>query len=171
MLWTFPCLIAFDFRLWLASLLNHKFAIHRFLLSKHRLLVDFDFEFSLICLISSLKDYRLCWAINRSLNIELSREDELKISNEKKRKEAYFNQFHYEDPINFLHYHLLANKSAGAFLLPELKRVDYLLMLRGDAAEETKEEILQQLKNLAGIEALFAANPAELRSKQNLILE
>lgn len=141
-------------------------------MSKHRLQVDFDFEFSLICIISSLKDYRLCWAINRALNIELAREEEeLKISNEKKRLEAYFNQFHYEDEINFLHYHLLANKSAGAFLLPELKQVDYLLMLRGDAAEDAKEEILLQLKNLPGIEALFAANPAELRSKENLILE
>ncbi len=122
-------------------------------------------------MISSLKDYRLCWAINRTLNIELTRQDDLEISNAKKRQEASFNLFHYEDEINFLHYYLIANKSAGAFLLPELKQVDYLLMLRGDAAEETKEELLQQLKNLAGIEALFAANPAELRSKENLILE
>ena len=142
------------------------------LLSKHRLHVDFDYEFSLICIISSLKDYRLCWAINRALNIELAREEEeLKISNEKKRQEAYFNQFYYEDEINFLQYHLLANKSAGAFLLPEFKQVDYILMLRGDAAEEAEEDILQQLKSLAGIEALFATNPAELRSKENLILE
>lgn len=140
-------------------------------MSKHRLNVDFDYEFSLICIISSLKDYRLCWAINRALNIQLARQDDLKINNEKKRQEGFFNLFKYEDEINFLHYTLIANKSAGAFLLPEMKQVDYLLMLHGDAAEDAKEELVQQLKNLAGIEALFAANPAELRSKENLILE
>lgn len=140
-------------------------------MSKHRLNVDFDYEFSLICIISSLKDYRLCWAINRALNIQLARQDDLKVNNEKKRQEGFFNLFRYEDEINFLHYTLIANKSAGAFLLPEMKQVDYLLMLRGDAAEDAKEELIQQLKNLAGIEALFAANPAELRSKENLILE
>lgn len=140
-------------------------------MSKHRLYVDFDFEFTLICIISSLKDYRLCWAINRALNIQLARQDDVEISNEKKRQEAFFNLFRYEDEIDFLHYYFIANKAAGAFLLPELKRVDYLLMLRGDAAEDKKEEILRQLKKLAGIETLFAANPAELRSKENLILE
>lgn len=140
-------------------------------MSKHRLHVDFDFEFSLICIISSLKDYRLCWAINRLLNIALVRQEDFKVTNEKKQVEAYFNLFQYADEINCLQYSLLANKSAGVYLLPELKRADYLLMLRGDESENAKTESLQQLKNLAGVEALFAVNPAELRSKENLLLE
>jgi hypothetical protein len=152
--------------------LNDKFAPHPILpLSKYHLRVDFDFEFSLICLISSLKDYRLCWHINRLLSIQLARQNDLEVTNMKKRQVSYFNQFHFVDEINFLHYSLIGNKSSGAYLLPELKQVDYLLMLRGDAAGETTAEIVQQLKTLAGIEALFEANPAELRSKQNLILE
>lgn len=142
-----------------------------FPLSKYHLRVDFDFEFNLICLISSLKDYRLCWHLNRMLNISLTRANDLELNNEKKRQVSFFNLFNYTDEINFLHYHLISNKSSGAFLLPELKQVDYLLMLRGDAAGETAADTLQQLKSLAGIEALFEANPAELRSKQNLILE
>lgn len=140
-------------------------------MSKYHLRVDFDFEFSLICIISSLKDYRLCWSLNRLLNIELSRQADLAVTNPKKRQESFFNLFQYEDQINFLHYFLIANKASGAYLLPELKQVDYLLMLKGDSAGETKAEVLQQLKNFPGIQALFEANPAELRSRQNLILE
>lgn len=140
-------------------------------MSRYRLDVDFDFDFPLIGISSSLKDYRLCWQINRALNIELCRQKDLLVSNEKKRQEAYFNLFQFEDAIDFLRYFLIANKSAGSLFIPELKQADFFMMLRGDAAKEMTPGILEKLRSLPGIEVVFETNPANLRSRQNLILE
>lgn len=140
-------------------------------MSRYRLDVDFDFDFPLIGISSSLKDYRLCWQINRALNIELCRQKDLLVSNEKKRQEAYFNLFQFEDAIDFLRYFLIANKSAGSLFIPELKQADFFMMLRGDAAKETALVVMEKLKSLPGIEAVFETNPAKLCSRQNLIFE
>ena len=105
------------------------------------------------------------------LHLELSRKPDLEITDARRRMQAQFPMFRYDDEINFLQYFFIGNKSSGAFLIPELKQADYLLMIRGDAAGLTKYDVMHTLKNTSGIETLFEMNPSELRSKQNLILE
>lgn len=140
-------------------------------MSRHILHVDFDYDFELIALVSSWRDYRLCWQINRVLHMEFSRKPDLEITDPKRRIHAQFPLFSYEDEINFLQYFLIGNKSFGVYLIPEMRQVDYLMMIRGDAAGATKHHVVLALKNTAGIEMLFEMNPAALRSRQNLILE
>ena len=140
-------------------------------MSRHTLHVDFDYDFKLISIVSSLRDYRLCWQINRTLRLDLSKKNDLEVTDVKKRQQAHFSLFSHEDEINFLQYFFIGNKASGAYFIPELKQVDYLLMIRGDAADTEKQDILQQLKNLRGMEAVFETDAETLRSKQNLIFE
>jgi len=140
-------------------------------LSKHTLHVDFDYDFELIAIISSLRDYRLCWQINRLLHLDLTRKSDLEVTDAKKRSYSRFPLFMHDDEINFLRYYFIGNKSAGFYLIPELKQVDYFLMLRGDAAGNMKGELLQQLKALSGVEAVFDTPISNIRSKQHLIIE
>ncbi|HXH18296.1 MAG TPA: IPExxxVDY family protein [Chitinophagales bacterium] len=140
-------------------------------MSRLTLHVDYDFNFELIAIISSLRDYRLCWHINRNLRLDLSRKPDLEITNVKKRIQAYFPFYTHEDEINFLKYYFIGNKSAGTCLIPEIKEADYFLMLRGDAAGDFKIELLRQLRPLDCIEAAFEADVLRIRSKQNLIFD
>jgi len=122
-------------------------------------------------MISPLRNYRLCWHVNKALRLDLIRKPDLEVTDNKKRVHAHFALFTYEDEINFVQYNFIGNKSSGIFLIPELKEVDYLLLMRGDAAGRMKQEVMGILKNTSGIQALFEMNPAGLRSKQNLIFE
>lgn len=140
-------------------------------MSRHVLHVEFDFGFELLCLISPLRDYRLCHQINRQLNLDFVRRNDLEIINEKKRSQAQFPFFTYEDEINFLQYFFIGNKCAGFHLIPELKEVDYFLMMRGDAAGMVKADTMRCLKELSFILTLFEADPKTLKSKNNLIFE
>ncbi len=140
-------------------------------MSRNTLFVEFDYDFALISIVSSFKDHRICWQINNALNIDLERRPDLEISNSKKRDLHYFTLYAFEDELNFLQYYLIGNKSDGAYLLPELKRVDYLLMMKGDAAGLMKYDVIHTLKYMNGVVTFFESEPAKLKSKQNLIFE
>ena len=133
--------------------------------------VDFDFDFELVSIVSSVRDYRLCHQINRELHFDLIRKNDLEITNDKKRSQSKFSLFIYEDEINFLQYFFINNKCSGSNLIPEMRQVDYFLMIRGDAAGLVKYDIMQQLKGLDSIQALFEIDPKSLKSKKYLIFE
>jgi len=140
-------------------------------MQRSNLNLEFDYNFELISIVSSWRDYRLCWDFSKKLNLELSREEDIEIHNQKKRSLTYFNLFTYEDEFNFLHYFFIANKSSGSYLIPELKKIDYFLMIKGCSACLQKKDIIQEIKTLNSVQAIFETNPNSLKSKENLILE
>ena len=133
---------------------------------------EFDYDFELISIVSSYRDYRLCWYLNKTLGFNLAWKEEVKVEQTKKRQAAgYFNLFSYEDELNKMQYFFVSNKSAGEFLVPELKQVDYFLELSGGNAPEEKERILTALKEVHIVEAVFPTEASALKSKQNLVFE
>ncbi len=132
---------------------------------------DIELEFDLFCIISSVRDYRLCWMMNRALDIDLRREEELEMHYPKKRKLAYFNTYQHIDELNRAKYDLIANKETGEYLIPELKQVDHLFLIEDFSSGIEKKEMLSILRNIPAVEAVFQTDPNELRSKHNLILE
>lgn len=134
--------------------------------------LDFDYDFELISIVSSYRDYRICWHLNQQLGLDLAFKEELKLEKAQKRKaSAYFNLYAYTDELNKTQYYLVSNKSAGEFLVPELKEVDFFLQFSGGNSPLEKDKIVQTLKGLSVIEAVFATDPASLKSKQNLVFE
>ncbi|GIV35002.1 MAG: hypothetical protein KatS3mg031_2537 [Chitinophagales bacterium] len=103
------------------------------------------------------------------MGIELCRIEDVEIEHPRKRVQHYFPLYAYEDQLSCLQYYVAGNKSNGAFLVPELKAVDYLLLFKGDAAGLAKYDLLHTLEGLPGVQAFFERAPATLRSKQNLL--
>ena len=139
--------------------------------SQLSLRVEFDYDFELICMVSSYADYRLCWILNRKFNIDLMRKPDHAVFDQKRNITSYFGLFRFDDEINFLRYFLICNKSQGALLIPELRQIDYFFMMKGDPAGLMKYDVMYQMKNLQGVEAVVEARATDLRSKNNLILE
>lgn len=140
-------------------------------LSKNTLTLDIDDDFMLFALVSSVRDYRLCWFINRALRIDMARQEDIDMLYQKKGRQAAFSCYLYEQPDAYLLYALLQNKSVGKFLLPELKQFDFLLKIEGFMADEEKDHLLKQLKAIPVAEAVFEQDPAQLKNIQNLILQ
>lgn len=142
-------------------------------MAKHTLHLDvaYDFDFELISIVSAERDYRLCWQLNKELGLDFTRQDEIPIHYQKKKKFAYFNLYYYEDELNWLQYYFINNKSQGESLIPELKQVDHLLLIKGSEAELVKDETIKCLKAMSQVQAILDTNPEHLRSKYNLIFE
>ena len=134
-----------------------------------KLHISFDniYDFKLIGISSTEKDYRLCWAINQALGIDLTRS-----SNEGIASRAHlsdFPYFEYIDEESGCTYRLLANRFENKILMKELKTIDYLFIIQGEGV--TLHPITTKL---TGIEFIFLATEieiAQLKEKDLLYLD
>ena len=138
-------------------------------MSKNVLICEPEYDFEVISLVSSVKDYRLCWLLNKELRFDFVKIDDLEIPQMRRKKIASFSVFNYHDELERMDYFLLSNKENGSYLLPELKSVDYILKLDGPIVGEKKEELMDELKRVPYLETVFSNSINELKNKANLL--
>jgi hypothetical protein len=138
-------------------------------MTKFQLDVDYDFDFRLIGISCHAKDYRLCWALNNHLGLQLEKiHRENATSGLKKNGIAIESIYTYFDAENHSAYQLLYNKHNNNLLLPEQKLADFLLII--DQMNETAfEELLKEIKKLDIVNTAFVIDVNALKSKENLI--
>lgn len=133
--------------------------------------IEYDYDFYLLALVSPIKDYRLCWVLNKTCDLDLKKQGDLEINSQKNKKLVYFTVFEYQDKINQTYYNIISNKLMGEWLIPELKEADYFMMVRGNTSSMERESLLENVKIDPEIQMAFEVDPAKLKSRQNLLLE
>jgi hypothetical protein len=136
-------------------------------MNKHLLLDDFDYDFFAIGITCHAKDYRLCWAVNKLLDINLEKDNDIELTN-KKGKISKHSSYYYMDESSEKEYRLISNKSQNNFLVKEQKQADFYLLLYENTTEAIKE-IITQLKTINIILMSFEVNITTLKSKENLL--
>ena len=121
----------------------------------HKLSVDIHSEFHVWGISSHENDYRLSWAINTNLNLNLSKSSNLEIVNTKTQEIQEFNVFMYNDEDSQCRYDLVSNRCHDGFLLPEYKNVDYFLIINGEIAEYELKIMFSRLKQIEIITLAF----------------
>lgn len=137
-------------------------------MKKTKLVVEYDFDFVLVGITTSLKAYKLAWELNRNLSIHLVKKDDIVVGF-KGLEKAFASHIH-QTTRRFIR--LLANKlqdADGRFLLaPEYPHFDYLLVVQ-DAEQSFAENILDAVRQIPSVE-LAAFIPLEtLKTKENFI--
>lgn len=136
---------------------------------KYTLSIEEDYSFDLFGICCHQNDYRLCWAINETLDLKLAKCDEpYKINGKKVGMTSKHSCYEWFDEENHLHYFLLKNKDGVNYLLPEKAQVDYFLVVK-EAEMIEIDDFLTRLKGISSILTAFNYNPNELKSRQNLI--
>jgi len=138
-------------------------------MTKFQLDVDYDFDFRLIGISCHSRDYRLCWALNNHLEIQLEKiHRENAASGLKKNGIAIESIYSYFDEENHSAYQLLYNKHNNNLLLPEQKLADFLLII-DQMNNEMFEDLLKKLREIDIINTAFVIDVNTLKSKENLI--
>ena len=139
-------------------------------MKKRKLVIDYDFDFELLGLLSSARGYKLAWEINQVLGIQLIKQPDLVVGF-KNTEEKGFSFYSYETQLNRLK--LFKNKpvdtdSGKYFLIPEFHHFDFIILIQMDDLAQ-RDTFLEQLKQISSIE-LSASIPLEgLKSKSNFI--
>jgi hypothetical protein len=144
-------------------------------LSKFRLDIEYDYDFLLIGLVCHEKDYRLCWAVNRELGIDLERTGPLAISLKKGEAPARFALYLHENNDNGTACFIVSNRSEPdsngevGLLVPEQKEADFLFVAKGPFGEREEARMIEGLKKIPFVLLTIRLVPAELKSKENLL--
>ena len=144
---------------------------------------EYDHDYDLIGITSTLEDYRLAYFLNEDLQINLVRElNDLDFSN----KNCSFTLYNYNCKKTFSSWSLLANRhifvadtkgktnlfkeeSKISYLINEKKEIDYFFKILGDLDEDQIKQLLVKIKRIKGVIAAFTVNPLTLKSKDFLI--
>ncbi len=136
-------------------------------MSKFTLNIEEDYDFSLIGISCHAKDYRLCYELNKILEIDLVRGEDLDIDS--KNSKANYALYDYVDEENFIDYYLISNRSNKGFLIPEHKSTDFFLLLKGASNDDIIETIINKIGEIQLVLTSFQIDVTKLKSKQNLI--
>ncbi len=139
-------------------------------MNKFKLTVEYDYDFALVGIACHEKDYRIAWAINNKLKIELRKAEDLKIELKKNTSATLFPFYEFIDEESFREYFLIGNRGGKGLLIPEQKQADYFLMIRGGTLNDAdKTGLLKQLKDTNIVLAAYDIDANGLDSKQNLL--
>lgn len=140
-------------------------------MKKAKLYLEPTFDFNLLGIVSPVKDYKLAWLINRTLQINLIRSEDLLIeflSN----PNLEISQFFLSLPHGFIQ--LLKNKSLNssqqlAYLIPELRNMDYFLLIQDETGLIDLGDYLKKLAANPFIQSVVKLDVSKLKSKENLL--
>ncbi|NBW28257.1 MAG: IPExxxVDY family protein [Flavobacteriaceae bacterium] len=156
----------------------------------HKLHIDeFDeVNYDLVAIHTSLEDYRVAYFLNQKLPILLSKsKNEIQINI--KEGVTFFSRFIYENTNTDCCWSLVQNKNevttlttnnnqnlfaessfevaTKAFLLPELKKVDYFLKIENRDLDIDK--IIKSITMISQISTVYYVDSNSIKSKNNLI--
>ena len=141
-------------------------------MKKNKLVVSYSYEFDLLGVVSTAKEYKLAWAINNLLGIRLIKADDLLLEIND-NKNIVISNFIFETEHSI--FRLFKNKSfnkgfdSQGYLISELKNFDFLILINGFDDSFTTSEFVNALRVLNEIQYLQKVDVMSLKSKENLI--
>ena len=141
-------------------------------MKKRKLEAEFEYDFSLFGIISVLKEYKLAWLLNNILDVQLDKANDIEIE-VLKSQNLIISNYLVETENSSLR--LLKNKSMDqfddnqAFLLPELKRFDYFIIIQGFEDTFSNQVLKQKISSIPGIQYVQIFSLESLKSRENLI--
>lgn len=138
-------------------------------MNKITLKLEFDFDFIVLAITTSLKDYRLCFNLNKFAPANFMRVDELALPLSDNHTVALFNRYTYLPENCETEFYLLSNKSSEGLLIPEMNRVDYFLVIKNFIDKEDLEAWITHLKQIPEVLAAVEVDVKKLKSKENLL--
>lgn len=141
-------------------------------MKKRKLEAEFEYNFILFGIISALKEYKFAWLLNNKLDIQLDKSKDIQIDFLKSQNLVISNYLFETEHSSF---RMLQNKSADqlernrAFLIPELKRFDYLLLVQGFEDTYSTTDLKKELSSIPGVQYVQQFDVEELKSKENLV--
>lgn len=136
-------------------------------MARHKLDMDPDPAVTLIGISCHVNDYRLCWALNRALGINLTRRPQ-DITEPGPERMASYSAFDHMDSGTQAQFVLVNNHSGDGVLLKEHRHADYFLVV-DECAPITAEELIEQVRRTEFVLTAYALDARTERGAHKLL--
>ncbi len=138
-------------------------------LNKTTLKFELDLDFKLLAISTQLKDYIFCFKINKQLSTDFCKISDLELPFNAGDENNYFSRYFYLMPEADTELYIIANKGFEGFLVPEMKKADFFILIRNYIDLEDLKQLISQLNKIPEILVAIEVDPKKLKSKENLI--
>ncbi len=138
-------------------------------MNKTTLKFELDLDFVLVAITSQLRDYMLCYKINKQLGTDFYKITDLEMLFSADEELFHFSRYFFLTPESGTEFYILANKGTEGFLVPEMNKVDFFLLIRNYIDREDLRGIISGLNKITEILVAAEVDPKKLKSKENLI--
>lgn len=139
------------------------------ILNRKFLKFEIDLDFVLIAVTTSLKDYRICYLINKFLNFNFIKIPDLAVDIYRNESIILFSLYHYNWETTETDFYFIANKGTEGYLIPEMKEADYFLLIKNYIDENDLDSIILTLNKIPEIVAAVKIDPKKIKSRENLL--
>ena len=119
-------------------------------------------EFFVLAINTHIKGYKLCWNINRALQLNFEKKKDHNVE-----ENLWFSRYSYicEEGVE---YNLLANRSKKGYLIPKEKSINYFLVVE-KRIENQKQKLLNKLKKVKDILRVFELETKKIKEIERFI--
>ena len=139
------------------------------ILSRKFLKFEIDLDFVLIAVTTSLKDYRICYLINKFLNFNFIKIPDLSVDISLDAGPVLFSLYHYNWEATETDFYFIGNKGSEGYLVPEMKKADYFLLIKNYIDEHDLDSLISALNKIPEIVAAVKIDPKKIKSRENLL--
>ena len=139
---------------------------------KAKLDSDYNYDFQLLGLVSSVKEYVLAWHFNQSSILHFAKAPDIQIEF-KQNARILISNFLFES--EFVHVLLLRNRLVSSntklnrYLLPELQNFDYLIKFQSEVDEPNVQDVLELARAISVVQYVTKIEIDQIKSKENLL--
>lgn len=139
-------------------------------LNKFTLKYELDLDFVLFAISSPLKDYRLCYFINKNAGLNLSKVDDHEAWLVNTDTPTHFSKFAHLSDESETEFYLIANRGyGGGWLVPEMRQTDYFLLIKNFIDDDDLMALDEGINAIGEVLVAGEIKPEKLKSKENLI--
>ena len=140
------------------------------ILNRKTLKFEIDLDFVLIAITTSLKDYRICHHINKHLNFNFLKMADLEVDIlQGPGGPVFFSLYEYHWEASETDFYFIANKGSDGYLVPEMRKADYFLMVKNYIDNEDLDKLVTALNRIPEIVAAVKIDPKKIKSRENLL--
>jgi len=139
------------------------------ILNRKFLKFEIDLDFVLIAVTTSLKDYRICYLINKFLHFDFTKSPDLSVDIAQAGEPVLFSIYHYNWEASETDFYFIANKGSEGYLIPEMRKADYFLMIKNYIDEDDLDNLVSALNKIPEIVAAVKIDPKKIKSRENLL--
>lgn len=139
------------------------------ILNRKYLKFEIDLDFVLIAITTSLKDYRVCYLINKQLSFNFVKVDDLSVDIITEETPVLFSRYYFNWEASETDFFFIANKGSNGYLIPEMRKADYFLIIKNYIDESDLENLISALNKINEIVTAVKIDPKKIKSRENLL--
>lgn len=139
-------------------------------LKKHKLDLAIAEDYCLLGVVSDEPDYRLCWMINRALDMNFEKQEDFQLFHPKLKEDQVFSHFLFHDEDALITFRIIKNRTENGYYLDELKNIDYLIHIQGEISTSRISGFMLSVARLEGVRMCVPSDLSRIKNKERLLL-